>query len=101
MAVWEVTGIDSNGTDLTYAIRLEKEPKFVFKVSADAKRNRFVLRFPITGMVQREITRKIFAKTERGKRVEIVKSNTLEGEFQEELSTLRKLVGRYRVPFFI
>jgi len=101
MAVWEVTDIDRSGTDLTYAIRLEEEQRFVFKVSADTDKNRFTLRFPVTGMEQREINRKIFARNKRGKRVEIKKSKSLEGNFDEELSALKELVGRYRVPFFI
>lgn len=101
MAVWEVTGIDINGTDLTYAIRLEKEPEFLFRVSADARANWLTLRFPVTGIEQREIMKKIFARGKRGKRVEIVKGETLKGGFQEELSTLKRLVGRYRVPFFV
>lgn len=101
MSVWEVTDIDRSGTDLTYAIRLEEEPRFVFKVSADTDRNRFALRFPVTGMGQREINRKIFARNKRGKRIEIKESNALKGDFQKELSTLERLVGRYRVPFFL
>ena len=101
MAVWEVTGINSNGTDLTYAIRLEKEPNFAFRVSINAAKKGFVLRFPIMELGQREMKRKIFAKTEEGKRVEIKRSSSLKGDFPRELSTLEELVGRYRVPFFI
>ena len=101
MAVWEVTDIVHNGTDLTYAIRLKKEPEFSFKVTADPTKNRFAIRFPILGIGQREIMKKIFGKNERGKRFDIQKGETLEGDFKEEFSTLERLVGRYRVPFFL
>ena len=101
MAVWEVTDIVHDGTDLTYAIRLKEEPRFVFKVSVDTDGNRFALRFPVTGIGQREIMEKIFRKDKRGKRFKIQKGETLEGDFKEELSTLKRLVGRYRVPFFL
>lgn len=101
MAVWEVTGIDSNGAGLTYAIRLEKEPEFRFRVTTDTQMGTIFFNFPFMGITQRSITRKIFKKSERGKRVEIKKSKSLEGNFDEELSALKELVGRYRVPFFI